>query len=57
MTDPKDTKKVLDLNLETISDADLKWLHDLKNKAAAMTGRLQLKHLKEEIQKGAYSND
>lgn len=39
-----ETEKVLSLDLNNISLADLKWLHDLKNKAFSMQSRLQLKH-------------
>ncbi len=49
-------ERVLALNMSTLTVAEIEWLHTLKNKAAAMQGRLQLKHLKEEIdqqQKGA----
>lgn len=41
------TQKVLNLDLQNLSEKDLAWLHELKNRAAAMTGRLQLKHLQE----------
>ena len=42
----KQTDKILTLDLLHISEEDLMWIHELKNKAAAMTGRLQLKHMK-----------
>jgi hypothetical protein len=43
------TKKTLELDLQNLSQEELNWLHELKNRAAAMTGRLQLKHLREEM--------
>jgi len=44
------TDKVITLDIQNLSAEDLKWLHDLKNKACAMTGRLQLKDLQRELQ-------
>ena len=43
-------EKVLALNLENLSQKDLDWLHELKNKAAAMSGWLQLKSIKAETE-------
>lgn len=37
-------EKVLQLDLEHLSDEELTWIHELKNRAAVMTGRLQLKY-------------
>lgn len=42
-----DLDRVLTMDLDNLSAAELNWLHDLKNKAAAMQGRLQLKHAKQ----------
>lgn len=41
------TDKVLKMDLANLSEEDLLWLHDFKNKATVMQGRLQLKHAKE----------
>lgn len=41
-----DTEKVLKLDMRNLSTEDLEWLHELKNRAAVLTGRLQLKYLK-----------
>ena len=42
------TERVLALNMECLTVAEIEWLHELKNRAAVMTGRLQLKHLQAE---------
>jgi len=42
-------ERVLSLNLDQLTEEEQAWLHELKNRAAAMTGRLQLKYLKEDI--------
>ncbi len=44
------TTQVLALDLKNLSEADLKWLHDLKNKAQALSGWITLKHAKENDQ-------
>lgn len=36
-------EKVLDLDIEHLTLEEMKWLHDLKNKAAVLQGRLELK--------------
>lgn len=45
-----DLQRILSLDMDQLSAAEIQWLHDLKNKAQAMTGRLQLKHRKEEME-------
>lgn len=37
-------EKVLQLDLENLTEEELTWIHELKNRAAVMTGRLQLKY-------------
>lgn len=37
-------EKVLGLDLENLTEEELAWIHELKNRAAVMTGRLQLKY-------------
>jgi hypothetical protein len=39
-------EKVLALDLTRLTAEELAWLHDLKNRATALQGRLQLKHVK-----------
>lgn len=39
------TAKVLGLDLANLTQEEIDWLHTLKNRAAALTGRLQLKDL------------
>jgi hypothetical protein len=36
------------MDLKNMTEEDLLWIHELKNRAQAMSGRLQLKHLMEE---------
>lgn len=43
-----DQEQALALDLNNLTQEELDWLHDLRNKACALQARLQLKHLKEE---------
>lgn len=43
------TMKCLKLDLENLTEEERKWLHKMKNLATAMSGQLQMKHLREEI--------